>query len=69
MSLWHCPEHGLTGPMGCCPKASLATITLPPEPNFIADLSADWCDRHERAFKMGERCPICLRADTGGKHG
>jgi hypothetical protein len=26
MSLWHCSQHGLTGPMPCCPGASLARI-------------------------------------------
>lgn len=28
MSLWHCPEHGLTGPMACCQSATLARIEL-----------------------------------------
>ncbi len=27
MSLWACVEHGLTGPMACCRKASLASLT------------------------------------------
>jgi len=27
MSLWACIEHGLTGPMACCGKASLASLT------------------------------------------
>ena len=65
MSLWHCPEHGLVGPVACCPKRPRI---LTPEPNFLFDLSADWCDRHERAFKMGERCPICSALQNGPKH-
>lgn len=32
MSIWHCPEHGLVGPMGCCAKASLASFETLPEP-------------------------------------
>ncbi len=32
------------------------------ELNFLFDLNADWCDRHERAFKMSERCPKCNQA-------
>lgn len=24
MSLWHCPVHGLTGPMPCCGQSSFA---------------------------------------------
>lgn len=27
MSLWACVEHGITGPMACCKKASLASMT------------------------------------------
>jgi len=27
MSLWACIEHGLAGPMACCGKASLASLT------------------------------------------
>ena len=26
MSLWHCPQHGLTGPIACCSGASLANV-------------------------------------------
>jgi hypothetical protein len=29
VSLWSCPEHGLSGPIGCCGKASLANLTAP----------------------------------------
>jgi hypothetical protein len=35
VSLWHCPEHGLTGPMGCCAKASLARIEHPLPPPSV----------------------------------
>ena len=31
MSLWICPDHGLTGPTGCCAKASIAYIVSPRE--------------------------------------
>lgn len=27
MSLWHCPEHGMTGPMACCGKSGLVHIS------------------------------------------
>ena len=27
MSLWHCPQHGMTGPTPCCSEASLAQVT------------------------------------------
>jgi hypothetical protein len=47
--------------MACCGKAGLASF--PPEPNFLFDVSADFCDRHETAFKLGERCPKCLAAN------
>lgn len=32
------------------------------EPNFLFDLGADFCDRHETAFKMGGQCPKCAQA-------
>jgi hypothetical protein len=28
MSLWHCPIHGLSGPMPCCGQSSFAQIQL-----------------------------------------
>src|SRR5687767_2621341 len=30
MSLWYCPEHGLTGPTSCCSRASRATVEPAP---------------------------------------
>jgi hypothetical protein len=29
MSLWHCPVHGLSGPMPCCGQSSYASIEPP----------------------------------------
>lgn len=37
------------------------------EPNFLFDLDADFCDQHETAFKLGERCPKCVAAETAAK--
>jgi hypothetical protein len=28
VSLWHCPQHGLTGPTPCCSASSLARIDV-----------------------------------------
>lgn len=30
MSLWHCPKHGATGPMACCPKSRRVSDTGTP---------------------------------------
>lgn len=36
------------------------------EPNFLGDVDADFCDRHETAFRMGDRCPKCHPPQTQG---
>lgn len=36
------------------------------EPNFLGDVDADFCDRHETAFRMGDRCPKCHPPQTRG---
>jgi hypothetical protein len=33
------------------------------ERNFFTDPTADWCDRHETSFALGERCPKCPSLD------
>ena len=55
MSLWHCPEHGLTGPRPCCPQASFATI---PEPTV--EQMARLTDAVEAYTKLREMTPQAL---------
>jgi hypothetical protein len=43
--------------------------TAKPEPNFLFDPGADFCDRHETAFKLGERCPKCSASGTANAKG
>ena len=43
MGLWTCPDHGLTGPVGCCPKASFAHIVFS-QSTAREMCSGDLCD-------------------------
>jgi hypothetical protein len=63
-------ERSVTGRQAAdSPSTSKAETPAEPEPNFLFDTGADFCDRHETAFKIGERCPKCAQSDRGGKHG
>lgn len=70
MSLWHCPEHGLTGPTFCCIKASLAQIdTVGGIESFMRRKSnIDTADDLSRCPFCGHEAGYYEVDDRGDKH-
>lgn len=59
---WHAPKIFRAALHAIESESTLETASKP-EPNFLFDTGADFCDRHETAFKIGERCPKCAQSD------
>lgn len=59
----HC-IHGIDVTLTCIYCGPVREMSPKPEPNFLFDVGADFCDRHETAFKLGERCPKCPPPQT-----
>ena len=69
VSLWICPEHGLTGPTGCCGKASYAQIAVTPATQWKTTLSAPPRPTEPQPFKPGTgmRHPDSCDGTPGGQ--
>jgi hypothetical protein len=35
--------------------------------DWVTDLDADFCDRHETAFRVGDGCPVCKHSTSNPK--